>query len=217
MTQPPNDQPDRSGRPAGDPAYGQPGYGQPTNQPTSPSSSPQYPTAQPQQGDQPYGQSQYGQPQYGQQQYGQQPGGWSQPSAAQYGADVRQSEAGYAQMYGQKPRTGMSVASLVLGILALLASPWPIGSYIAVVLAVLAVIFGIIGVRRAAGKGMAIAGLILGGLALVISIIASIFWTNAFLELAEIATECQQEVGTSSGPAFEQCVNDRVETDNPFL
>ena len=198
MSQPPNDPGQTPGQAGDQPTYGQPTYGQPTygQPPTTP---------------------QYGDPQqqYGQQQYSQQPG-WSQPSAAQYGTDVRQTEAGYAQMYGQKPRTGMAVAALVLGILALLGSPWPIGSYIAVVLAVLAVIFGIIAMRRSAGKGMAVAGLILGGLALVISIIALIFWTQVGADIFQITQDCIDETGTDRGPVFEQCITDKSENYNPF-
>ena len=196
MSQPPNDQPGRpAGEPGDQPTYGQPTYGQP-------------------QSDQQYGQPQPGQ-QYGQPQYGQQPG-WSQPSAAQYGADVRQSEAGYAQMYGQKPRTGMAITSLVLGIIAFILAWFPLGSYLAVLLALLSVIFGIIAIRRPAGKGMAVAGLILGGIALVISIIASIVYTKIGADLIEITQQCIDETGTDQGPALEQCINDRGQSYNPF-
>jgi len=207
VSQPPNDPGPPAGQSGDQPAHGQPEYGQPTygQAPSDPPSNPQY--GDPQQ--------QYGQQQFGQQEYGQQ-SGWSQPSAAQYGTDIRQTEAGYAQMYGQKERTGMAVAALVLGILALLASPWPIGSYFAIVLAALAVIFGIIGVRRRAGKGMAMTGLILGVLALAISIIASIFWTNVGADIIEISEQCIDETGTDQGPAFEQCINDKGQNYNPF-
>lgn len=209
MSQPPNDQ---TGRPTGDsgdhptseqPTYGQPTYGQPTY-------------GQPTYGDQPtYGQPTSGLPQPDHAQPGPQ-AGWSQPSAAQYGTDLRQTEAGYAQMYGQKPRTGMAIAALVLGIIGLLASPWPIGSYLAILLAALAVIFGVIAVRRQAGKGMAVAGLILGGIALVVSIVASIFWTRVGADIIEITQQCIDETGSDQGPALERCINDRGQNYNPF-
>ncbi|MEJ7725759.1 MAG: DUF4190 domain-containing protein [Actinomycetes bacterium] len=208
MSQPPNDHPDQTGRPAGEPGD-QPTYGQPT-----------YGHSPDQTG---YGQTSYGQAQSGQRsdqpQYGQQPAqqpGWSQPSAAQYGTDVRQTEAGYAQMYGEKPRTGMAITSLVLGIIAFLLAWFPIGSYLAVLLALLSVIFGIIAIRRPAGKGMAVAGLILGGLALVISIIASVVYTKIGADLIEITQQCIDETGTDQGPALEQCINDRGQSYNPF-
>lgn len=189
MSQPPSDPPPPAGQSGEQPTYGQPTYDQPT-----------------------YGQPSYPDPQ---QQYGQPPG-WSQPTAAQYGSDIRQTEAGYAQMYGQKQRTGLAIAALVLGILGLIASPWPFGSYLAVLLSLLAVIFGIIAVRRPIGKGMAIAGLILGGLALIISIIASIFWTGVIVDVVEITQQCIDDTGTDQGPAFRQCVDDRSRNYNPF-
>jgi hypothetical protein len=199
VSQPPNDQPPPAGQSGDQPTYGQPTYGQPTyGQPTYGSPGQQYPD-----------------PHQQQQQYGQSPG-WSQPTAAQYGTDIRQTEAGYAQMYGQKQRTGMAIAALVLGILGLLASPWPFGSYVAVLLSVLAVIFGIVAVRRPIGKGMAIAGLILGGLALIISIIASIFWTGVIGDVLEITQQCIDDTGTDQGSAFRQCVDQRSRNYNPF-
>ncbi len=203
MSQPPTEPPGPSGD---QPAYGQPDYGPPrgqppTGQPTGQPTDPQYPDPNP--------------PPYVQPQYGQQPG-WSEPSPAQYGADVRQTEAGYAQLYGQKRSTGLAVASLVLGILGLLASPWPIGSYLAVLLALLAVIFGIIAVRRPVGKGMAIAGLILGGIALVVSIIASVFWTKVGADIIQITQQCIDQTGQDSGPDFDRCINQKSRNYNPF-
>ena len=123
---------------------------------------------------------------------------WNQPPGP-YG---QWGPAGYA--YPPKPKTGMSVTALVLGIVGLVASPFPIGSYVAILLAILAVIFGIIGLRRRAGKGMAIAGLILGGLALLVSILMSIFWTHVF----QVAADCADRYPEAQGPAFEQCVRD---------
>ena len=196
MSQPPNDPP---GHPSGEQSGDQPSYGQPTygSAPTPPSSSepPRYPDPQP------YGQPPSDQQQYGQQQYGQQ-AGWSQPTAAQYGTDIRQTEAGYAQMYGQKPRTGMSISALVLGILAFILAWFPIGSYIAVILSILALVFGIVGLRRKAGKGMAITGIVLGAISLVASAVMSVIWTIGFIW----ASECVDETGVTSGPSFEACI-----------
>lgn len=191
MSQPPTDPPEHTGRPApsGDqPTYGQHGYGQPTyGQPT-------------------YGESTSGEPpqQYGQppdQPYGQQ-SGWSQPSAAQYGTDIRQAEAGYAQLYGVKRSTGMATAAMVLGIIAIVIFLFPIGSYVAVVLAIIALVLGIIAVRRPVGKGRAVAGLVLGAIALVGGAIMSVIWTIGFMA----ASECFDETGSTAGPAFEACL-----------
>jgi hypothetical protein len=114
------------------PPYSQPAYGQPS-----------YGQQQPY-GQQPYGQQPYGQPGYGQEQYGQQ---YPQP----YGAP------GYPAPYGPTRTSGFAIASLVLGLVWVF---W-IGS-------VLAVVFGHLALNeskgdpRVAGKGLAIAGLVLG-------------------------------------------------------
>jgi len=64
----------------------------------------------------------------------------------------------------QTEQKGMSIASLVLGIVGLvLFCFW----YISIPLAILAIIFGIIG-KNKGGKGMAIAGLVLGIITVVI-------------------------------------------------
>lgn len=65
----------------------------------------------------------------------------------------------------QKDRKGFCIASLVLGIVALvLFCIW----YLSIPCGILAVIFGILGMK-ATNKGMAIAGLITGSIGLVIS------------------------------------------------
>jgi len=108
----------------------------------------------------------------------------------------------------------MSVASMVLGILAFLGCWIPFVSYAAVLMALLAIIFGIVGLRRS-GRAMAITGLILGGLALVASIIASIIWTTIFVDAARVAQDCADE-DPSLGRAYEQCVTDRTDEIIPF-
>jgi hypothetical protein len=75
---------------------------------------------------------------------------------------------------GRTVRNGLGIAALVLGILSLVFMflfP-PIG----VVLGILAVVFGIIGARRASrgqatNRGQALAGAITGGIGLIISVV----------------------------------------------
>ena len=67
---------------------------------------------------------------------------------------------------------GFSIAALILGICALVFCWIPVVNWI---LAILAVVFGIIGLVKKAKKGMAITGLILGGISLLVAIIISIF------------------------------------------
>jgi hypothetical protein len=134
----------------------QPGDGNnqrpPHGQPTDPyGGQPGYPPAPP------YGQQPYGQQPYGQQLYGQQPYG-------QYGYPQPQQQAS----------NGLAIASLVCGIAGFLV--------FGVVLGPLAVIFGAIGLSRAnrgaSGRGMAIAGLVLGVLATVIAIVLLVAIAN---------------------------------------
>ena len=71
------------------------------------------------------------------------------------------------------PRNGMGIAAVILGVIALLGF-WTI--FLGIVLGLLALIFGIIGRRRAARReatngGTALAGAILGGIALVASLL----------------------------------------------
>lgn len=67
-------------------------------------------------------------------------------------------------------KSGLSTAGMVLGIVGIVLSFIPIINNIAFFLGILAVIFGIIGLVKKAGKGKAIAGLVLGILAIVITL-----------------------------------------------
>lgn len=107
-----------------------------------------------------YGEPQYGQPQYGQPQYG-------QP----------------AQYYGGYPvparRNGLGTAALVLGIVGTVAGAVVVFFYLAFVLGVLAVVFGLIGCSRArrgeaTNKKAATWGFALGVVALVLSVVGGI-------------------------------------------
>ena len=109
----------------------------------------------------------------------------------------------YAQQYPQ-PRTGngKSIASLVLGILAIVAF-WT--SILDVVLIVPAVIFGILGLsdakRGGGGRGMAIGGLVC---ALVGAIVATIFSVVIYNRLRP----CLDFDRGSS--AYNHCIQDRI-------
>jgi hypothetical protein len=64
--------------------------------------------------------------------------------------------------------TGAATASLVFGILGLICSIIPIIGLISWLLAPTAIITGIIGVKSPSARGLAIGGLVMGGLALLI-------------------------------------------------
>ncbi|MCM3742632.1 DUF4190 domain-containing protein [Sporosarcina luteola] len=65
---------------------------------------------------------------------------------------------------------GMAISSLVLGILGVVLNLIPVIPYL---LGILAVIFGVSGNKVASGKGMAVAGIILGSITLAMKIF---FW-----------------------------------------
>ena len=69
---------------------------------------------------------------------------------------------------------GLAIASLVLGILAIINSFIPFLNFISYIFAILAIIFGIIGIVKKTGKGLSIAGLILGGLTIIVATIINI-------------------------------------------
>ena len=83
-----------------------------------------------------------------------------------FAAEARVYAAPQAQPAAQPEQgSGMGVAALVLGIVGMFTCWTVIGA----VLSILALIFGIIGVKRP-GKGMAIAGIVLGALGIIIAI-----------------------------------------------
>ncbi len=131
-----------------------------------------YGQQQPQQG---YGQAQgYGQPPqqdpYGQQQtYGADPAAYGQQQgypAAPYGA------AGYGAPAGVS--SGLAIGALICGILAILFF-WC--AFIGIPLGIAGVVLGIVAMNKVkagtgGGRGMALAGLITGGLAILLTIVA---------------------------------------------
>lgn len=68
-------------------------------------------------------------------------------------------------------RSGLAVASLVLGIIAICTFFIPIINVISLILAFLAFIFGLISVIRRAGTGQAVAGLVLGIISILLTIL----------------------------------------------
>jgi hypothetical protein len=141
----------------GQPGYGQPGYGQPGY-------------GQPGYGQPGYGQPGYGQPGYGQPGYG----GPSDPTAGYGQAGPWSQQGAYGQPYGYPPMSGSSLntrarTSLILGVVSLICCGLILGP---------AAVFE--GYRakqeierdpRLTGDGMATAGMVLGVLGFVGSII----------------------------------------------
>ena len=92
------------------------------------------------------------------------------------------------QQVVRAPSNGVAVASLVLGLVAIVLGVWipiPILGLVTMVLAfvpaVLAVVFGHVGLRAATrvgglGRGASVTGLILGYVTLAISVIITAMW-----------------------------------------
>ncbi|MEZ2370377.1 DUF308 domain-containing protein [Arthrobacter sp. RCC_34] len=116
---------------------------------------------------------------------GQNPAGPGNPAAPGYGAGPHQAAYGQSGYGGPgfppplppqgKQSNGLGVTALVLGILALLASLIPFVGFIAFILGPLAILFGILGLalRRNAGKGTSITGMVLGAASIVVALVVT--------------------------------------------
>ena len=162
------------GEPPTQPYPGTSGSEQPPPAPQQPPAPPYGAPAPPSYGEQPgqptYGQPTYGQPTYGQPSYGQQPYGQGYPPQP-YG------QAGYYPGYGPTAN-GKATGALVTGIATLVLS-WCCG---AGVLGLIAIVLGVKArseIRasggRQTGDGMAVAGIVTGGIAVLIGVLAIAF------------------------------------------
>lgn len=95
-------------------------------------------------------------------------------------ADSRETESKATTTKGtesEKKSRGFGIAAMILGILSiLLICVQPFG----VVLAVAAVVLGILGVVKTQGKGMATSGIVMGGISLVTGVVILIFFGSIF-------------------------------------
>ena len=144
-------------------------------------------------GHNPYGEQPNSNP-YGQQQYGGGAYNQSYGSQQQYGGAYNQSY-GNQQQYGgpqgnpqygptgKKIGLGFGIASLVLGIISLLC----FCSCINIILAILAVIFGIIQIVSYETKGMAIAGIVTATISVILSVVCYglVLSNTSFMKMME--------------------------------
>lgn len=107
-----------------------------------------------------------------------------------------------------KPRSAMAVASLVLGIVALVTSILPIINNLSFVMAILGVVFGIVGIvgiskGKKAGKGLAIAGLVLSVVAFILVLVMQSAFSAALDEAMEESgmTSASASAETAAGDA----------------
>lgn len=73
--------------------------------------------------------------------------------------------------YAPPPSNGMAIASLVLGIIALLMALIPVVGMLSWLLAPAGLITGFLAMGKPTGRGLAIGGLVTSGIALVICIL----------------------------------------------
>ena len=139
-------------------------------------------------------------------QYGAYPGGYP-PPPPQYGAYPGAYPGGYPPPGAQAPKNGLGVASLVVAIIALFTV---VGG---VVLGVVAIILGFLGrgrVKRgeANNGGIAIAGIVLGALSIVLSIVVIAIAVWGFNEVGGTDyVDCLSRAG-SDQQAVQDCADE---------
>lgn len=105
-------------------------------------------------------------------------------------------------MTGAKGSNGLATAGFVLGLLGLLVSWIPVLNIVGIILGILGAILAAVGLvkskRAGAGKGLAIAGLILGVLAVIVAIVINIAFVNAVDDAVDGATDTSVEAPADS-------------------
>ena len=145
----------------------------------------------------------YATPQYGQGQQGYQ----SQYGQGQYGGQGYQGQYDMNQ-YGASPRpagTGLGIASLVLGIVALLTCWFVLG----IVPGLVGLVLGIVALRKlgrtpGASKALPIIGIVLSVLAILASILFLVLFGALFGEFGPAMEACSQF--SNDQAAFQQCI-----------
>ncbi|WIG18513.1 DUF4190 domain-containing protein [Kocuria rosea] len=153
-----------------------------------------------------YRQGQYDQGQYGGQGYQ----GQGRYDQGQYGGQGQQGYQGQYDMnqYGASPRpagTGLGIASLVLGIVALLTCWFVLG----LVPGLVGLVLGIVALRKlgrtpGASKALPIIGIVLSVLAILASILFLVLFGALFGEFGPAMEACSQY--SSDQAAFQQCI-----------
>jgi hypothetical protein len=118
-----------------------------------------------------------------------------------------------------EPRNGLGIAALVLAVVGLLSV---VTVFAPIALGVLAVIFGFLGHARAKrgtanNGGVAIAGIVLGGLAVVVGLAFIAIWTTVWKDVrGGDYIDCTQKAGSNHvlqqqcADQFRQSVQDRL-------
>jgi hypothetical protein len=115
--------------------------------------------------------------------------------------------------------SGLAIASMVLGIIALLLSWVPIVNNLAAVLAVVGLGLGIPALLRArrgtaGGKGLAITGLVTSAVALVLVVVTQFFYASV---IDEVERSLEEEMGSASADAVAPEVAEPVTEEEPAV
>lgn len=122
---------------------------------------------------------------------------------------------GYEPEPGRQQNNGIALAAMILGILALLGLVFILPGFI---LGLIALILGIMGVRRAsvmggsgARKGMAITGIVTGAISLILSALMLIFGFSVAKQLVDdgVFEACEQY--ENDDEQLQACIEDEVE------
>jgi hypothetical protein len=103
------------------------------------------------------------------------------------------------------PKTGLSTAAMVLGIVASCIGLIPILGIFAFPCAILAVIFGIVGIRRNVRRGFAISGLVTGLLGIVLAIAGLVIVNNAVNDVNDCFDAISHDLDTGGNTSDEAC------------
>ena len=117
------------------------------------------------------------------------------------------------QPFPQKS-TGLAIAALIVGIVAFLTGLVPV---LGVILGIGAVVLGIVALRKHQSKGMSIAGIALGGVAVISSIVATAGLGAAISTLPEAApvTSVSESAEPSEAAAEEPAVEESAAAPEP--
>ncbi|WP_432476472.1 hypothetical protein [Nocardioides sp. GXQ0305] len=114
-----------------------------------------------------------------------------------------------------KGSNGLAIAGFVLGLLGLLTSWIPFLNVVGIILGVLGVVLAGVGLAKSskvnAGKGLAIAGIVLGALAVIFAVLINVVFVSAVDEAIDQTTSTRVE--TPSGSGNEAASEDKAGSD----
>ena len=108
-------------------------------------------------------------------------------------------------------KSGLATAGMVLGIIGICLSFIPIINNAAFFLGLLATIFGIISLVKKSSKGKAIAALVLGVLAIVITLVLQDSWGKELDNVSKELDKTSQELNKVTGDATEEVLKNDVQ------